>query len=141
MLIVSMHLKLNKNLRLLGSCTLPFFVVFYFRHSIGSFWPERFFIADPVFKYLPNSIIAGIPIPFQLIGYFAFTKRYTVGDFRFVDHGYLADAACFIRSEMKALLTTRSSSLLYSSSSSASSSGSSRTPNLAEPSPNGNNNW
>ena len=30
---------------------MPFFVVFYFRHSIGSFWPEprTFFIADPVF--------------------------------------------------------------------------------------------
>ena len=31
------------------------------------------------------------------IGYFVFTKHYTVGTSTFTDHGYLADTMCFIR--------------------------------------------
>ena len=33
------------------------------------------------------------------IGYFVFTKDYTVGTFTLTDHGYLADTMCFIKPE------------------------------------------
>jgi len=58
-------------------------------------------------KYMLKFNIAawGIPLPFPFIGYFAFTKTYTVGDFTFTEHGYLSDTACFIRSESIAFYT------------------------------------
>ena len=43
--------------------------------------------------------MSGIPLPIPFIGYFVFTKNYTVGNYTFTDHGYLSETMCFIRPE------------------------------------------
>ena len=43
--------------------------------------------------------MSGIPLPIPFIGYFVFTKNYTVGSYTFTDHGYLSETMCFIRPE------------------------------------------
>merc|ERR1719171_35750 len=52
-------------------------------------------------KYMIKFNLAawGIPIAFPLIGYFVFTKSYTVGKFTVTEHNYLADTMCFIKPE------------------------------------------
>ena len=54
-------------------------------------------------------IFSVIPVPFPLIGYFSFTKSYTVGEGRqavsLVDHTYMAETMCFIQPETIAFYT------------------------------------
>ena len=53
----------------------------------------------------PNhpSLFSVIPVPFPLIGYFVFTKSYTVGEeaqaVSLIDHAYMAETMCFIQPE------------------------------------------
>ena len=50
-----------------------------------------------------------IPVPFPLIGYFVFTKSYTVGEgeqaVSLIDHAYMAETICFIQPETIAFYT------------------------------------
>ena len=50
-----------------------------------------------------------IPAPFPVIGYFLFTKSYTVGEggqaVSLIDHDYMAETMCFIQPETIAFYT------------------------------------
>jgi hypothetical protein len=71
----------------------------WFLHSVSSQ-----FLKESLYPVMYRSTIwlltiSGIPLPIPLIGYFVFTRNYTVGGNTFTDHGYLADTMCFIRPE------------------------------------------
>ncbi|XP_063693507.1 uncharacterized protein LOC134825280 [Bolinopsis microptera] len=44
-----------------------------------------------------NLVAYGVPIVFPLAGYFAFTKKITVGGVEVVDHQYMAETMCFLK--------------------------------------------
>ena len=56
-----------------------------------------------------HSLFSVIPVPFPLIGYFVFTKSYTVGEgdsaVSLIEHNYMAKTMCFIQPETIAFYT------------------------------------